>query len=218
MSKYSTSCSLASGLFSWESSCFLTISINIMSPSSPLVQTSSVLDDWGTNQSDSKNELSLKTFSVINKIDGSSGVEGWTPIFSGLTFYSSSFSSVMSAWESLCCLGWIVTALIEPWTWVEHCGAPAIRLVMAFNTVSILLVISLSSRIVAEGTVQDRTIRLEPVSPNLFCSGLKVYHLPPALSVALEQDELPSSVELDLRARLDGGRMYLGHFEAKRLP
>ncbi|GJS59139.1 hypothetical protein Tco_0653923 [Tanacetum coccineum] len=31
--------------------------------------------------------------------------------------------------------------------------------------------------------------------------GLKVYHLPPASSVASEQDELPSSVELDSRAR-----------------
>nr|GEY19889.1 hypothetical protein [Tanacetum cinerariifolium] len=33
-----------------------------------------------------------------------------------------------------------------------------------------------------------------------------------------EQDELPSSVELDFRARLDGGRMYSGHIEAMRLP
>ncbi|GJS56148.1 hypothetical protein Tco_0629510 [Tanacetum coccineum] len=51
------------------------------------------------------------------------------------------------------------------------------------------------------------------VSPRLFCSGLKVYHLPPASSVredaysikvVSEQDELPSSVQLDFRARLNG--------------
>ncbi|GJV07161.1 hypothetical protein Tco_1344817 [Tanacetum coccineum] len=123
MSKYPTSYSLASGSSLWESSFFWTISINIMSPSSPLMQTSSVLDDWGTNPSDSKNELSLRTFSVMNETDGSGGVEGLTWIFSGLSFSSSSFSYVMSSWELLCCLGWIVTALIEPWTWVEHCGS-----------------------------------------------------------------------------------------------
>ncbi|GJR74031.1 reverse transcriptase domain-containing protein [Tanacetum coccineum] len=122
MSKYSTSCSPASGSSSWESSYFLTILINITSSSSHLVQTSLMLDDWGTNPSDSKNELSLRTFSVINETDRSGGVEGSTSIFSGLTFSSSSFFSVLSSWELLCCLGWIVMALIEPWTWVEHCG------------------------------------------------------------------------------------------------
>ncbi|GKD38614.1 hypothetical protein Tco_1258821, partial [Tanacetum coccineum] len=33
--------------------------------------------------------------------------------------------------------------------------------------------------------------------------------------VALEQDELPSSVRLDSRARLNGGQMYSRHLEAK---
>ncbi|GJW56331.1 hypothetical protein Tco_0103062 [Tanacetum coccineum] len=33
-----------------------------------------------------------------------------------------------------------------------------------------------------------------------------------------EQDELPSSVGLNFRARLDGGQMYSGHLEAMRLP
>ncbi|GJT33375.1 hypothetical protein Tco_0923794 [Tanacetum coccineum] len=33
--------------------------------------------------------------------------------------------------------------------------------------------------------------------------------------VMSEQDELPSSVGLDFRARLDGGRMYSRHLEAK---
>ncbi|GKD35398.1 hypothetical protein Tco_1250907, partial [Tanacetum coccineum] len=82
-----------------------------------------MLDDWGTNLSDSKNELSLRTFSVINETDGSGGVEGSILIFFGLTFTSSSFSLVLSSWESLCCLGWIVMALIKPWTMVEHCGS-----------------------------------------------------------------------------------------------
>ncbi|GKG61034.1 hypothetical protein Tco_0616850, partial [Tanacetum coccineum] len=35
--------------------------------------------------------------------------------------------------------------------------------------------------------------------------------------VVLEQDELPSCVGLEFRARLDGGRMYSGNLEAKRL-
>ncbi|GJV50912.1 hypothetical protein Tco_1446653 [Tanacetum coccineum] len=46
---------------------------------------------------------------------------------------------------------------------------------------------------VVDGMVRDRTVRLEPVMS--------------------EQDELPSSIELDFRARLDGGRMYSGHLE-----
>ncbi|GJW02934.1 hypothetical protein Tco_1561790 [Tanacetum coccineum] len=36
--------------------------------------------------------------------------------------------------------------------------------------------------------------------------------------VVSEQDELPSSVELEFRARLDDSRMYSGHLEAMRLP
>ncbi|GJU14203.1 hypothetical protein Tco_1136599 [Tanacetum coccineum] len=41
----------------------------------------------------------------------------------------------------------------------------------------------LSLRIVVEGTVWDQTVGLEPVSPRLFCSGLKVDNLPSASSV-----------------------------------
>ncbi|GJU33311.1 hypothetical protein Tco_1176900 [Tanacetum coccineum] len=114
-----------------------------MSPSSSLMQMSSVLDDGGTNPS----KLNLRTFSVMNETDGSGGVEESKWIFYGLSFSSSSFSSVLLSWGSLCCSGQIVTALIEPWTCVEHCGsivgAPAIQSVMAFNIMSILLVISL---------------------------------------------------------------------------
>nr|GEZ52198.1 hypothetical protein [Tanacetum cinerariifolium] len=50
------------------------------------------------------------------------------------------------------------------------------------------------------------------VSPKLFCPGLKVYHLPLALS---EQDELPSSVVLDFRVQRDDSRMHSGHLEAR---
>ncbi|GJY08047.1 hypothetical protein Tco_0375101 [Tanacetum coccineum] len=78
----------------------------------------------GTNPSDSKNELNLRTFSVMNETDGLGGVEESKWIFSGLSFFSFSFSSVLLLRESLC-------------------SAPAIRSVMAFNTVSILLVILL---------------------------------------------------------------------------
>ncbi|GJX03486.1 hypothetical protein Tco_0189402 [Tanacetum coccineum] len=111
MSKYSTSCTPASGSSLWELSSFGIILINITSPSSSLMQTSSALGDRGTNPSDSKSELNLRTFSVMNEIDGSGGVgeSGW---FFELSLSSSLFSSVLS-WESLCCLGWIVMALIE---------------------------------------------------------------------------------------------------------
>ncbi|GJV75562.1 hypothetical protein Tco_1507146 [Tanacetum coccineum] len=103
MSKYSTFYTFASGSSLWELSSFRIISINITSLSSSLVQTSSVLGDEGTNTSDSKSELNLRTFLVMNEIDGSGGVGelGW---LSGLSLSSSSFSLVLS-WESLCCLG-----------------------------------------------------------------------------------------------------------------
>ncbi|GJR17136.1 hypothetical protein Tco_0965663 [Tanacetum coccineum] len=80
----------------WELSSFRTISINITSPSSSLVQMSSVLDVGGTNPSDSKNELNLRTFSVMNVMDGSGGVGGLTWIFSGLSS-SSLFSFSQSS-------------------------------------------------------------------------------------------------------------------------
>ncbi|GJZ45000.1 hypothetical protein Tco_0592596 [Tanacetum coccineum] len=130
MLKYSTSWTPDSSFSLWELSSFRIISINIMSPSSSLVQTSSALGDGGTNPSDSKSELNLRTFSVMNEIYGSGGIE-----------------------ESEC-----------------H---------------------------------KDYFARAE---------GLYTY-LP-----ASSASEIPSSVELDFQARLDGGRMYSGHLEAKRLP
>nr|GEW47272.1 hypothetical protein [Tanacetum cinerariifolium] len=117
VSKYSTTSSFVvapstSGSSLRESSSFGMISINITSPSSSLVQMSLTLGDGGTNLSDSKNELNLRTFSVRNDFDGSGGVEEleW---LSGLSLYSSSFSLVLSSRESLCSLGWIMMALIE---------------------------------------------------------------------------------------------------------
>nr|GEW22258.1 hypothetical protein [Tanacetum cinerariifolium] len=82
----------------WEPLFVLTISINITSLSSPLVQTSLVLEDWGTNPSDSKNELSLRAFSVMNEIDGSGGMEGLTWIFLGfpsLPHFSSGVTKII---------------------------------------------------------------------------------------------------------------------------
>ncbi|GJU36740.1 putative reverse transcriptase domain-containing protein [Tanacetum coccineum] len=40
-----------------------------------------------------------------------------------LIFSLSSFSSGLSSWELLCCLGCIMMKLIEPWIWLEHCGS-----------------------------------------------------------------------------------------------
>nr|GEY12345.1 hypothetical protein [Tanacetum cinerariifolium] len=65
MSEYSTSFPSALGSSLRESSSFGMISINITSPSSSLVQTSLALGDGGTNPSDSKSELNLRTFSII---------------------------------------------------------------------------------------------------------------------------------------------------------
>ncbi|GJZ78488.1 hypothetical protein Tco_0643325 [Tanacetum coccineum] len=57
--------------YSEESSYFLIISINITSPSLSFVQTNFESDDQGTKFIDSRNELRLQTFSMMNEIDGS---------------------------------------------------------------------------------------------------------------------------------------------------
>ncbi|GJS81685.1 hypothetical protein Tco_0748226 [Tanacetum coccineum] len=51
---------------------------------------------------------------------------------------------------------------------------------------------------VVEGTVRDQNVGLEPVglepvSPRLFCSGLKVYHLPPASLIEILHDVVGTS-------------------------
>ncbi|GKE51872.1 hypothetical protein Tco_1487028 [Tanacetum coccineum] len=169
MSKYSTSCATCSGSSLWEFSSFRIISINITSPSSSLVQTSSALGDGGTNQSDSNSELNLRTFSMMNAIDGSSGVEE-SEWFSGLFLFSSSFSLVLSSQELLCVTKIVLLGLK---------GIP----------------------------LTSRSAVREDAYSTKACS-----------SVVSEQDELPSSVELDFRARLNGGQMYTRHLEAMRLP
>nr|GEW78271.1 hypothetical protein [Tanacetum cinerariifolium] len=105
MSKYSTSCSPALGSSLWELSSFGTVSINITSLSSSLVQISLVLDNGGTNPSNLKNELNLRTFSVMNVTDGSGGVGGLTWIFFGssssslFSFSSSSQEAFYRSWK-----------------------------------------------------------------------------------------------------------------------
>ncbi|GKE59139.1 hypothetical protein Tco_1498324, partial [Tanacetum coccineum] len=118
MSKYYTSnplviafsSSLSSS--SQELSYFLIISINITSPSSSFVQTNFVSDDRGTKPDDSRNELSLRTFFVMNEIDGSSGEGGVVLMFSGLLFSSRPSSDLLSR-DLLGCLGHIAMALIK---------------------------------------------------------------------------------------------------------
>ncbi|GKA04530.1 hypothetical protein Tco_0683650 [Tanacetum coccineum] len=61
-------------------------------------------NNWGAKPRDLKNELSFRTFSVMNEIDGSGGAEGLVLISSRLLFSYSLFSSVLSSWESLCYL------------------------------------------------------------------------------------------------------------------
>nr|GEU98999.1 reverse transcriptase domain-containing protein [Tanacetum cinerariifolium] len=145
------------------------------------MQTSLVLEDWGTSPSDSKNELSLRTFSVMNEIDGSGGTEGLTWIFSKFSFSSSSFSYALSLWDSPCCLGWIVMALSEPWIWVERCGS----IVGALRTV-------------VEGKVQDRTIRLEPVR---LCLSKVSFHQ--ALDLIIKLDEAAIGCTRDILRQSD---------------
>ncbi|GKC02941.1 hypothetical protein Tco_0994551 [Tanacetum coccineum] len=139
------------------------ISMNITSPSSSLEQTNFILEDWGTNQSDSSIEFSFRTCYVAMEANRSGYGCGLELVFPRLPS-SSCRSSGLLTWDPSGCLGWIVM-----------------------------------------------------VSPRLFCSGLKVYHLPPASSVVSEQDELPSSVGLDFRALLGGDWIYSEHLKAKRL-
>ncbi|GKD67724.1 hypothetical protein Tco_1321814 [Tanacetum coccineum] len=118
--------------------------MDITSPSSSLEQINFVLEDWGTNPSDSSIEFSFRTCSVVMEANGLSSPE-----------LSSSRST--SGVTKIVLLG--------------------------------LKAIPLTSRFI----------------------GTRGY-------VVSEQDELPSSVRLDFRARLDGGRMYSGHLETMRLP
>nr|GFA92498.1 hypothetical protein [Tanacetum cinerariifolium] len=71
-----------------------------------------LFDDRGTKPEDSRNELNLQTFFVMNKIDGSSGEGGVVLMFLGLAFSSSSLSD-LSSQDLFSCLGHIVMALVE---------------------------------------------------------------------------------------------------------
>ncbi|GJW35571.1 hypothetical protein Tco_0058491 [Tanacetum coccineum] len=168
--------------------------MNITSPSSSLEQTNFVLEDWGTYPSDSSIEFSFRTCYVAIEANGSGCGCGLELVSSGLS--SSCSTSGSLTWYSSGCLGFIVMALIELWIYVEHYGS-------IIGTV-------------VEGTVRDQTVGLELCPPDYLLDILKGYkHLPPASSVVSEHDELPSSVRLDFRARLYGGRIYSGHLEAK---
>ncbi|GJY58240.1 hypothetical protein Tco_0458132 [Tanacetum coccineum] len=95
--------------------------MNVTSPSSSLEQTNFVLEDWGTNPSDSSIEFSFRTCSVVMEANGSGcgcGLELMFPRFP----FSSCPTSGSSNWDSSRCLGWIVMALIELRMWVEHYG------------------------------------------------------------------------------------------------
>ena len=81
--------------------------MNRTSPSSSFVQMISALDDRGINSDDLRNKLRLRTFSVMNEIDGSGGK-------GGLVFPGSPFSSCSSLFDlSLAFLGSNVMVLIE---------------------------------------------------------------------------------------------------------
>nr|GEW97403.1 hypothetical protein [Tanacetum cinerariifolium] len=69
-----------------------------------------------------RNESSLQTFSMMNKINRSSGEGGVVLMFLGLAFTSSS-SLDLSSRDLFDCLGHIVMELIELWILVEHWGS-----------------------------------------------------------------------------------------------
>ncbi|GJW84568.1 hypothetical protein Tco_0157713 [Tanacetum coccineum] len=137
------------------------ISMNITSPPPSLEQTNFVLEDRGTNLSDSSIDV-LQDLCAL-------------------------------AWDSLGCLGWIVMALIEPWMWVEHCGFSAWL----------------------RGLLLKERFGFEPLDWNwlgvtkIVLLGFEGIPLTSCFidltEVVLEQDELPSSIGLDFRARLDSG-------------
>nr|GEY78319.1 hypothetical protein [Tanacetum cinerariifolium] len=79
------------------------------------IYTNFTYDDQGTKSDDSRNKLSLRTFSMMNEIDGSGDDGGVVLMFSGLPFSSRPSSSDLSSRDLFGCLGHIVMALIELW-------------------------------------------------------------------------------------------------------
>ncbi|GKE21326.1 hypothetical protein Tco_1432838 [Tanacetum coccineum] len=96
--------------------------MNITSPSFSLEQTNFILEDWGTNPSDSSIEFSFRTYSVAMEPNGSGCGCRLELMFPRLPFSSYPTSGSLT-WDSSSCLGWIVMALIKLWIWVEHCGS-----------------------------------------------------------------------------------------------
>ncbi|GJZ20919.1 hypothetical protein Tco_0557958 [Tanacetum coccineum] len=102
----------------WGSSSSRMISMNITSPSSSLEQTNLVLEDWGTNPSDSSIEFRFCTCSVAMKANGPGCWHELELVFPGLSYTCSTSGSL--TWDLSGCLRWIVMALIELWICVEH--------------------------------------------------------------------------------------------------
>ncbi|GJY06616.1 hypothetical protein Tco_0373670 [Tanacetum coccineum] len=88
------------------------ISMNITSPSSSLEQTNFILEDWGTNQSDSSIEFSFRTCYVAMEANRSGYGCGLELVFPRLPS-SSCRSSGLLTWDPSGCLGWIVMVVSE---------------------------------------------------------------------------------------------------------
>nr|GEX54748.1 hypothetical protein [Tanacetum cinerariifolium] len=144
-----------------------------------------MLEDWGTNSSDSSIEFSFRTCFVAMEANGLGCGYGLKLVFPRLP--SSSCPSLgLLTWDLSGCLRWIVTALIELWIWFEHCKS-----IFSVYFVGHLTLLSLETGFkVGQSSV-------------LRCH-----------EIVSKQDELPSSVGIDSRARLDVGRMYSGHLGA----
>ncbi|GJX77005.1 hypothetical protein Tco_0323816 [Tanacetum coccineum] len=87
------------------------MSMNITSPSSSLEQTNFVLEDWGTNSSDSSIEFSLHTCYVAIEANGSGCGCRLEFVSPGLS--SSCSTSGSLTWDSLGCLGTVVEGTVR---------------------------------------------------------------------------------------------------------
>ncbi|GKC91531.1 hypothetical protein Tco_1152180, partial [Tanacetum coccineum] len=70
----------------------------------PFVQTNSASDDWGTKPDDLRNELSLRTFFVMNEIDGSGGEGGVVLMF--LVLFLSAAPYLLTCDHGICLVAW----------------------------------------------------------------------------------------------------------------
>ncbi|GKF61288.1 hypothetical protein Tco_0181342, partial [Tanacetum coccineum] len=102
----------------WGSSFSRMISTNITSPSSSLEQTNFVLEDRGTNPSDSSIEFNFRTCSVAMEANRSGYGCGSGLVSSRLPSSCSIFGA--SSWDFF---GRIVIVLIKLWICVEYAGS-----------------------------------------------------------------------------------------------